>query len=103
VTGIEVDCGSDGEAWRCSVRLTDDSGTGEHFVRVAQADLERLAPGSSDPTDLVRRSFAFLLERERRTSILEEFDLPVIGRYFPEYEGEMSQAGGSPQANNSPR
>jgi hypothetical protein len=89
VTQIEVDCGSDGDAWRCSVRLTDDTGTDEHFVAVARADLERLAPGSSDPTDLVRRSFEFLLEREPRTSILREFDLPVIGRYFPEYEREI--------------
>jgi hypothetical protein len=89
VTGVEVDCGSDGEAWRCSVRLTDDNGTDEHFVRVGRGDLDRLAPGSADPTDLVRRSFEFLLEREPRTSILREFDLPVIGRYFPEYEAEI--------------
>jgi len=33
----------------------------------------------------VRRSFAFLLAREPRESILREFELPVIARYFPEY------------------
>ena len=38
------------------------------------------------PIDLVRRSFAFLLEREPKESILRSFDLPEIGRYFPDYE-----------------
>jgi len=38
---------------------------------------------------LVGRSFDFLLEREPNTSILRSFDLPVIARYFPEYEREI--------------
>ncbi len=36
--------------------------------------------------DLVRRSFDFLLERERAGSILASFELSVIARYFPEYD-----------------
>lgn len=35
--------------------------------------------------ELVRESFVFLLEREPATSILRDFSLEVIGRYFPEY------------------
>jgi hypothetical protein len=35
---------------------------------------------------LVETSFKFLLERESNTSILSRFDLPIIERYFPEYE-----------------
>ena len=38
---------------------------------------------------LVMVVFRFLLEREPNTSILTAFDLPVIERYFPEYEQEM--------------
>jgi hypothetical protein len=52
-----------------------------HCVRVSRADLARLAPGASDPVDLVEASFAFLLERESKESILRDFDLTVIGRY----------------------
>jgi len=63
-----------------------------HRVTVAPDDLERLDPGSPDPTSLVQRSFAFLLEREPPSSILRSFDLPVIGRYFPEYESEVRRA-----------
>jgi hypothetical protein len=33
--------------------------------------------------------FEFLLQRESNTSILSSFELPVIGRYFPEYEDEI--------------
>jgi hypothetical protein len=89
MTEIDVGCAPDGDAWRCRVQLTDDRGSGEHLVRVTRADLGRLAPGATDAEDLVRRSFEFLLEREPRTSILREFDLPIIGRYFPEYEQEI--------------
>jgi hypothetical protein len=89
MTRIDVGCRPEGQAWRCHIRLTDEGGTGEHLVRVTRADLDRLAPGATDPEDLVRRSFEFLLEREPRTSILREFDLPVIARYFPEYEREI--------------
>ena len=42
-----------------------------------------------DPTELVERSMAFLLEREPPTSILRTFDLTVIGRFFPEYEATI--------------
>jgi hypothetical protein len=86
VTEITVGCRPDREGWSCRVRLTDERGSGEHVVRVGRPNLDRLAPGEVDPEDLVRRSFAFLLEREPRTSILREFDLPLIGSYFPEYE-----------------
>jgi hypothetical protein len=76
------------------VLLTDDDGSAtEHEVAVAPDDLARLAPGADDPADLVRRSFVFLLAREPKESILRSFDLPVIGRYFPEYEREIRSGG----------
>lgn len=62
--------------------------TTQHRVRVTQADLERFAAGHS-AEDLLRESFRFLLEREPNTSILDSFDLPLIGRYFPDYEPEI--------------
>lgn len=78
-----------GGDWLCRVIVADARSRTEHRVRVTQADLDRLAPGSADPTELVRRSFVFLLEREPKESILRTFDLPVIGRYFPEYEATI--------------
>jgi hypothetical protein len=37
------------------------------------------------------QAFQFLLEREPNTSILKEFDLSVINRYFPEFEDDMTK------------
>ena len=54
----------------------------------------RLAPGASDPEDLVRASFGFPLDREGKESILPEFDLTVIGRYFPDFEREITRRQG---------
>ena len=76
-----------GAAWACVVTVDDaDGAPSRHEVTVSTADLARLAPDATEPADLVRRSFAFLLEREPKSSILPRFDLPLIGRYFPDYE-----------------
>jgi len=45
--------------------------------------------GDDDLERIVRVSFEFLLEREPASSILPEFSLDVIARYFPEYEDEL--------------
>ena len=34
-------------------------------------------------------AFEFLLENEPKESILGRFDLPLIGRYFPNFESEI--------------
>ena len=45
--------------------------------------------GDDDLGRVVRASVEFLLEREPASSIMSEFSLDVIGRYFPEYEDEL--------------
>lgn len=60
--------------------------TTQHIVTVADDYATRLTGGKVSVELLVRRSFEFLLEREPNTSILSRFELPVISRYFPEYE-----------------
>jgi hypothetical protein len=45
--------------------------------------------GRVSAKQLVEMSFEFLLEREPNTSILGQFELPVIERYFPEYVQDM--------------
>ena len=36
-------------------------------------------------------AFEFLLENEPKESILGRFELPLIGRYFPNFEAEMKR------------
>jgi hypothetical protein len=60
--------------------------TTTHMVTVTQDYAAKLVNGRVTTEQLVSRSFDFLLERESNTSILRQFDLTVIARYFPEYE-----------------
>jgi hypothetical protein len=85
---VEVSAAVADDGWDCMVTVRNGSET-RHRVHVARADLARLAPGASDPVDLVKASFAFLLDREPKESILRDFDVTMIGRYFPEYEQEI--------------
>lgn len=62
-----------------------------HDVTVDDGYCKTLTRGVVAAEDLVRQSFEFLLEREPKESILRSFSLPVIGRYFPEYEREIKK------------
>lgn len=86
---IDVQCEPEGTRWTCRVTVTEGGTATQHLVNVDPGEVARLEPGSADPTALVRRSFEFLLEREPKESILRAFDLPVIGRYFPDWEGAV--------------
>jgi len=65
--------------------------TTAHTVTLDPSYHEKLTGGRVSAEKLVEKSFEFLLERESNTSILRTFDLPVIGRYFPEYENRIRE------------
>jgi hypothetical protein len=89
MTTIDIETTDREDGWSCRVIVREDSGVTEHLVRVRGEDLERFGGSGEDAATLVRRSFEFLLQREPKESILHSFDLPVIRRYFPEYEREI--------------
>lgn len=74
-----------GEEWLVTI---SEKVTTQHRVRVTDGDVSRYGHGHA-AEELLKESFEFLLEREPSTSILHSFDLPVISRYFPEYEREI--------------
>lgn len=86
---VSVECQRTADGWRCAVTVGDDAAATRHEVSLTDEVLRRLAPGAVEPDGLMHASFGFLLEREPRESILRSFELPVIGRYFPEYEMEI--------------
>ena len=59
----------------------------EHRVTLTDAYWEQVWSRRLPKKEVITRSFAFLLERESNSSILRGFELPVIQRYFSEYEG----------------
>jgi hypothetical protein len=71
------------------VQVREGDTTTSHRVTVPGDLLDELVLTGVDPEVVVRESFAFLLEREPATSILRQFSLWDIGRYFPEYPEEL--------------
>ncbi len=69
-----------------SVTLREGRGETRHDVTLSTADLARLAPQGTPPETVVAVAFRFLLDREPKEAILARFDLPLIGRYFPDFE-----------------
>jgi hypothetical protein len=65
-----------------------------HLVVVPVGYPVEIGCGDVPTADLVRDSFAFLLEREPPTSILRRFRLDEISRYFPEYPEEIRRRSG---------
>jgi len=80
---IDVRVERRGGATLATVRVDQGGARTEHRVTVRDEDLARY--GATDVAGLVRRSFEFLLEREPASSILREFRITEIERYFPEF------------------
>ncbi len=79
---------------RYGVQVEEGRVTTSHQVTVPEGLVDGWGLPASDgdrEERIVRESFEFLLEREPATSILREFSLDVIGRYFPEYEDELAR------------
>jgi hypothetical protein len=66
--------------------VVEGDSTTTHQVSVTHLYYQKLTENRVSPEELIEASFKFLLERESNTSILQRFDLPIIERYFPEYE-----------------
>ncbi|HXH51665.1 MAG TPA: hypothetical protein VNM47_20175 [Terriglobia bacterium] len=71
---------------RFRVTVTEGASKSIHTVSLNPGYYEKLTAKQVPEEVLIERSFQFLLEREPKESILREFDLPLIGRYFPDYE-----------------
>ena len=71
--------------------IVDGSVETRHRVHMSPDYYRKLSGGTVTHEWVLIQAFRFLLEREPNTSILGEFDLPVISRYFPEFEQDMER------------
>jgi hypothetical protein len=71
------------------VEVADADEVTGHRIRLTGAFLDDLLPTGADQERIVRETFGFLLEREPATSILAEFSLEDVSRYFPEFPTEL--------------
>jgi hypothetical protein len=86
---IQVHVETEAQAYACTVTVAEGGRTTTHRVTVDKTDYQRLTGGKVPPARLVEASFAFLLKREPKESILRSFNLMTIQRYFPEYESQI--------------
>ncbi len=84
---VEIDV-SVADADEYVVEVREGGSSTRHTVGLDSSALERFGAGVSAER-LLEESFRFLLEREPKEAILRRFEISVIGRYFPEYEGEI--------------
>jgi hypothetical protein len=73
------------------VEVTEGHEVTGHKVRLPPAFLDDLLLTDVDEEQIVRETFDFLLEREPATSILAEFSLDDVSRYFPEFAEELQR------------
>ena len=93
---INVQATPTDDGWRCAVTVEEGGGRTEHAVTLDRATYERLSDGAVPPETLVRESFAFLLEREPKESILRQLRLAPDRPLFPRVRSRHPPAPGSP-------
>ncbi|HOJ59764.1 MAG TPA: hypothetical protein PK878_05725 [bacterium] len=77
------------QGWMFTVVVGNENDRTEHKVTLEHLYYHKLTRGKTDPENLVKRSFEFLLRREPKSSIFRSFNIQVIKNYFPEFEREM--------------
>lgn len=86
---IDVQQTADGDPLEFTVRVTGGSGGTRHHVTMSRETAGRLGADRHDPARIIEAAFRFLLDREPKESIMGRFDVTVISRYFPEFEGTL--------------
>jgi len=77
--------------WKFLVEIIEGERISEIKINLDKGYWEKLTSGVHTPEELIRKSVEFLLQREPKESILKEFNLWVISKYFPEYEKEIME------------
>jgi hypothetical protein len=96
ISVVTLPSSDDNSSWRYHVEITGSDGSGSkttHQVAMAKDYYMDLTErGRISPEEFIKKSFEFLLDRESRDSILQQFDIAQINDYFPEYETEIKKA-----------
>jgi hypothetical protein len=69
------------------VVVRDARGESRHRVTMQADEAQRWARLGADPLHCVDAAMRFLLDQEPKESILAAFDMRVIRRYFPDFDG----------------
>jgi hypothetical protein len=70
------------------VTIDEGSTSSMHVVTATEKQVSLLCE-DCDPEHVVEASIRFLLDREPKESIMNQFDLDVIARFFPDYGSKI--------------
>ena len=86
----------DDNKWGYNVEITESDGSGSKTTHRVTMDkdyyINLTERGRIGPEEFIKKSFEFLLQRESKDSILQQFDIAQINEYFPEFEKEIKKA-----------
>jgi len=85
---IEADLAADPMVFQ--VTVTGDGAETHHHVTLSREALTDIFGPACPPVKGVEAAFRFLLDREPKESILPNFDITLISRYFPEFRTEIT-------------
>jgi hypothetical protein len=77
------------EPGRFRAEVTEGRLTTSHRIIVTDAVLDDAGIAGADHERVVQETMRFLLEREPATSILPDFSLEDVPRFFPEFYEEL--------------
>lgn len=80
---------SNNEAFVFRVEVFEDESRSAHKVELDKNEYQTLTDGKVSAEEFVQCAFEFLLDREPKESILSNFNISIISRYFPEFEKEI--------------
>lgn len=69
---------------RFGVTITEEGSKSVHEVTATKKHVDLLC-SDCEPERVVEASIRFLLDRERKESIMNRFDLDIIASFFPDY------------------
>ena len=86
----------DDNSWRYEVKITESDGSGSNTTHQITMNkdyyMDMTERGHIIPEEFIKKSIEFLLYRESKDSIMQQFDVAMIKDYFPEYEIEMKKS-----------
>ena len=72
------------------VTVDEENSNSTHTVTLDDQYHKKLSGKIIPKEELIKKSFEFLLEREPKESIMSDFDLKIINKFFPEFESYIS-------------
>lgn len=83
-------------SWVYEIEITESDASGSKTTHQVTMDknyyMDLTERGRIIPEEFIQKSIEFLIDRESKDCILQQFDIAQIDDYFPEYEKEIRKA-----------